>query len=360
MVQPRRVEAFSLKTPFPEMSLPVLLLIKKTDDDGRLAKVPEFLTTDWKIEVVDEQDRKQFSHWLEQADAIVSMDWPADMPAAPRLKLLHLPGAGTDAITFDAVPDSASVCNVYEHETGIAEYVMATMLQWVIPLRGLENALRRGQWTGSHLFGPAHGELYGQTLGIVGYGRIGREVATRAKAFGMDILACSHTARGGDGIVESVEAMARLDDVLAQSDFVLLALPLFDETRHIIDARRLATMKSTAVIINVARGALIDEEALYAACRDRRIGGAIIDTWYRYPANKTEQCQPSRFPFHQLDNVIMTPHASAWTDRLAPRRNRVIAENLDRLARNEPLINVVREASAPKQRPNCTDVLEDR
>lgn len=335
-------------------------MIKKTDDDGRLAKVPEFLTTEWNIEVVDEQDRKQFSRRLAQADAIVSMEWPASMPAAPQLKLLQLPGAGTDAIAFDAVPDSASVCNVYEHETGIAEYVLATMLQCVIPLPELETALRRGEWKGSHLFGPVHGELFGKTLGIVGYGRIGREVAHRAKAFGMNILACGRTARGGDGDVESVKDLTGLDEMLGQCDFVLLALPLCEETRQIIDARRFAKMKSSAVIINVARGALIDEEALYAACRDHQIGGAIIDTWYRYPASETERCQPSRFPFHQLDNVIMTPHASAWTDRLAPRRNRLIAENLDRLARNEPLINVVREASARPQRSNRADNPEGR
>jgi len=338
----------------------VLLLIKKTDDDGRLAKVPEFLTTEWSIEVVDDKDREQFSDRLAQADAIISMEWPASMPAAPSLKLLQLPGAGTDAITFDAVPASASVCNVYEHETGIAEYVLATMLQWVIPLPELENALRQGNWKGSHLFGPVHGELYGKTLGIAGYGRIGREVALRAKAFGMNVLACGRTARGGDGNVQSVENMAGLDAMLGQCDFVLLALPLTDETQNIINARRISRMKPTAVIINVARGALIDEEALYTACRDRQIGGAIIDTWYRYPASNSERCQPSRFPFHQLDNVIMTPHASAWTDRLAPRRNRLIAENLDRLARNEPLINVVRKASAPPQRASCADTLEDR
>ncbi len=338
----------------------MLLLIKKTDDDGRLAKVPEFLTTDWNIEVVDEDDHAQFSRRLAQADAMISMQWDASMPAAPLLKLLHLPGAGTDAIAFEAVPTSASICNVYEHEIGIAEYVLAGMLQWVIPLPELEDTLRRGEWKGSHLFGPVHGELFGQTLGIVGYGRIGSEVARRAKAFGMNVLACGRTARGGDGSVERVDNMAGLDAMLGRCDFVLVALPLCDDTRNIINARRLAAMKSTGVIINVARGPLIDEEALYSACRHHRIGGAIIDTWYRYPTSATERCQPSRFPFHQLDNVIMTPHASAWTDRLAARRNRVIARNLDRLARGEPLINVVRAAVAPPQRANHADLLEDR
>ena len=321
------------------------LLIKTSDNDGRLARIPEFLTTDWRIEVADERDRKAFSEALSRAHACISMQWPKDMPAAPHLKLLHLPGAGIDAIDFAAVPAAATVCNVFEHEIGISEYVMASMLQWMIPIPQLQADLRRGQWHGSYLFGPVHGELFGKTLGIVGYGHIGREVAKRASAFGMKIHACSHTARAGNSVVASVQGMEQLDTLLAESDFVLLALPLTDKTNGIIGSHQLATMKPTGVIINVARGALIEEAALYAALRDKRIGGAIIDTWYRYPPAKNSTCEPSQFPFHELDNVIMTPHASAWTDQLIYRRNRVIAGNLDRLGRNEPLVNVVKRAT---------------
>ena len=319
------------------------LLIKKIDDDGRLAKVPELLTTQWSIEVSDSEDQGKFSEALLRADAMVSMDWPADMPPAPRLKLIQLPGAGIDEIEFEAVPPQTTVCNVFEHETGIAEYVLATMLQWVIPIAKLEAALRNNEWHGSHLCGPKHRELSGQTLGIVGYGRIGKEVAKRARAFSMRVLACSRTTHGGDGTVEAVDAMSNLENMLSNSDFVLVAMPLASDTLGIISARQLAVMKPTAVIINVARGRLIDEEALYNACRDHAIGGAIIDTWYRYPNPKTAHGAPSRFPFHELNNVVMTPHASAWTEELMPRRNRFIASNLDRLSRNEPLLNVVSE-----------------
>lgn len=321
------------------------LLIKTSDNDGRLARIPEFLTTEWHIDVADEHNRREFTEALSRAHACISMQWPTDIPAAPRLKLLHLPGAGTDAIDFNAVPGTAAVCNVFEHEISISEYVLASMLQWVIPMSQLQADLRRGQWHGSYLFGPVHGELFGKTLGIVGYGHIGREVARRADAFGMKILACGHTARTGDSVVSSVQGIDQLDTLLANSDFVLLALPLTDGTNGIIGSRQLATMKPTGVIINVARGALIEEAALYSALRERRIGGAIIDTWYQYPTADSKTCQPSRFAFHDLDNVIMTPHASAWTDELICRRNRVIAGNLDRLARREPLINVVRSAT---------------
>ena len=324
------------------------LLIKNVDNDGRLGLIAEFLKTDWTVDVVNHEDRKELQGKLADADAMISMSWAKDMPVAPKLKMLHLPGAGTDDIAFDAVPAQATVCNVFEHEIGIAEYVLSAMLQWVIGIPRMDAALRRGEWYGSHLSGPRHGELYGQTLGIVGYGRIGREVATRARAFGMKVVACSRTPKPGDGLVERVEPMERLDAVLAQSDFVLLAIPLDPSTVGLVGRERIGKMKSTAFIINVARGALIDEKALYEACRDRRIGGAAIDTWYRYPAQGETRGEPSSLPFRDLDNVIMTPHGSGWTEGLRPRRCRLIAQNMDRLARGESLLNVVRPPAAAR------------
>ena len=322
------------------------LLIKHVDNDGRLALIPDFLQTAWNIEVADYENRKELECKLEDADAMISMNWSSAMPVAPKLKLLHLPGAGTDDIAFNSVPARATVCNVFEHEIGIAEYVLSAMLQLAIGIPRMDAALRRGEWYGSHLSGPRHAELYGQTLGIVGYGRIGREVATRARAFGMNVVACSRTPRAGDGLVECVEPMAKLDAMLARSDFVLLAIPLETSTAGLISRERLAKMKPAAFIINVARGALIDESALYEACRERRIGGAAIDTWYRYPAQGETHGEPSSLPFRDLDNVIMTPHGSGWTEGLRPRRCRLIAQNLDRLARGEPLVNVVRQPTA--------------
>ena len=319
------------------------LLIKKIDNDGRLALIPDFLTTSWTIEVADSGDRHELARRILDADAMVSMNWPADMPPAPRLRLLQLPGAGTDDIAFESVPAQVAVCNVYEHEIGIAEYILSAMLQWVIGIPRMDAALRRGQWYGSHLSGPRHEELFGKTVGIIGYGRIGREVARRAHAFGMTVVACSRTPRGVDEFVGRVEGMDRLPAVLSASDFVVLALPLEPSTVGVIGTKQLGRMKPTAVIINVARGALIDERALFEACRDRRIGGAVIDTWFKYPDEAHQVADPSNLPFRELENVIMTPHASGWTEGLRPRRSKVIAGNLDRLARGEPLVNVVKQ-----------------
>jgi phosphoglycerate dehydrogenase-like enzyme len=264
------------------------------------------------------------------------------MPAAPQLKLLQLPGAGLDDIDFGLVPPAAAVCNCFEHEIGIAEFVLCAMLERAIDMRSLDANLRRADWTGSYLCGPLHGELYGRTVGIVGYGRIGREVARRAQAFGMRLRVVSRTARSNDDLAGSVEPLSALPSLLGASDFVVVTLPLAEGTAGLLDAAALRCMTPTAWLINVSRGGIVDEQALFEALRLRRIGGAVIDVWYRYPPPGRPSGPPATLPFHELDNIVMTPHASAWTDGLLPRRNRAMADNLNRLARGAPLLNVVR------------------
>jgi phosphoglycerate dehydrogenase-like enzyme len=324
----------------------VKLVIKKTDTDGRLGLLPTFLDPPWEIEAADPGDPAGFTQALGDADAFISMIWRAPMPAAPRLKLLQLPGAGTDDVDFDSVPPQSAVCNCFEHEIGIAEFVLGAMLEWTIDIRGMDARLRHGEWRGSYLCGPRHGELYGRTLGVLGYGRIGREVARRAQAFGMRLRVVSRTPRSRDEVAGTVGGMEGLGSLLEESDFIVVTLPLADATAGLLDAAAFGRMKRNAVLINVSRGAVVDEQALFEALESRRIAGAVIDVWYRYPPQDRPEGHPYSLPFHELPNILMTPHASAWTDGLLPRRNRAIAENLNRLARGLPLVNVVRAPSA--------------
>lgn len=318
------------------------LLIKQCDNDGRLAMISDFLQTNWDTQVVDETDSAAFAKAVALADAIVSMDWHWDIPA-PRLKLLHLPGAGTDEIQFAKLPAATTVCNVFGHDIGIAEYVLAGMLEMTVGLRAMDQALRQDRWTGSYVCGPRHGELFGQTVGIVGYGRIGREVARRARAFGMRVIACSRTAKTSDEFAERVDDMSGFHPLLREADFVVVAAPLSDATRGLFNDAAFARMKSNVIIINVARGAIIEETALFEALKSKRIAGAVIDTWYYYPKQGEDHRKPSHLPFRELDNILMTPHASAWTTNLMARRCQGIADNLNRLARGESLINIVRQ-----------------
>jgi phosphoglycerate dehydrogenase-like enzyme len=200
----------------------------------------------------------------------------------------------------------------------------------------------RASWRASWVEGGApHGEVRGSTLGIVGYGRVGREVARRAAPFGCHVLAANRSPRAAEDGVERVYPLAELDRMLPECDTVALCTALGPETTGLIDARRLALMKPGAFLINIARGPVVDEDALYAALRDRRIAGAALDVWWQYPDAAEPNRRGSRHPFHELPNVIVTPHNSGWTAGMVRRRWGEVAENLRRFAEGRPLINIV-------------------
>jgi phosphoglycerate dehydrogenase-like enzyme len=204
-----------------------------------------------------------------------------------------------------------------------------------------EQSFRGGSWRmGPRMKAPVHDEIGGKTVGILGVGRIGRTVARLSRAFGMRVLGCNRTIRDEPDI-ERVHPLSELHAFLAQCDFVALCAALAPETMGLIGAAEFAAMRPTAVLINVGRGETIDEDALYDALRQRRIGGAVIDTWYRYPTSDQPDVRPSRHPFHELPNLVMTPHCSAWTHGLLDRRVTEIAANLNRFARGEPPRNVI-------------------
>lgn len=274
------------------------------------------------------------------ADVLVTSRFNSAMAAsAPRLRLIHTPGAGTDGIDFASVPPHVTVCNVFGHESGIAEYALMTMLALNRELFQTDRALRHGDWGDRE---PQR-ELRHRRLTIVGMGRIGSQLARYANTLGMSVIGVTRrpdTGRCAELGLLRLVGFAELESALADADFVVLAVPLSPETRDLIDARALAAMKPSAYLINVARGEVVDESALYQALKDRRIAGAAIDVWYRYPV-AAEVCSPAAAPFHELDNVIMTPHVAGWTDNTAEYRASEVAANVRRLQAGEPLVNVV-------------------
>jgi phosphoglycerate dehydrogenase-like enzyme len=277
------------------------------------------------------------------ADILVTNHWLADYPPAPKLRLVQSVATGIELIELAALPRGVAICNAFGHETAIAEYVLMTMLVWSHRFREIEGEFRRNSsWRPSWVHsGAPHGEILGSTVGIVGFGRVGREVARRAAAFGGHVIAANRHPRPPGGDVQRVYPLTKLDDMLAACDFVVLCTALGPETEGLIDARRLAVMKPTAFLVNISRGAVIDEDALFAALCDRTIGGAAIDVWWQYPNAAEPERRPSRHPFHELPNIIMTPHCSGWTTGMVARRWAEVAGNINRFARGEPLENVV-------------------
>ncbi|MGE0259693.1 MAG: 2-hydroxyacid dehydrogenase [Alphaproteobacteria bacterium] len=278
-----------------------------------------------------------------EADILVSNHWRDGYPPAPNVRLVQAVATGIDLFDLAALPHGAAVCNAYGHETAIAEYIVMTWLAlrhrlFEVSGEFREKASWRASWVES---GAPHGEVRNTTLGIVGYGRVGREVAKRAAPFGARILAANRTQREPDPCVERVYPLGELNAMLPECDAVALCTALGPETTGLINANRLALMKPNAFLINIARGPVIDEDALYAALQAGSLGGAALDVWWQYPTEAEPNRRGSRYPFHELPNVIVTPHNSGWTSGMVRRRWDEVAENLRRFTRGEPPINLV-------------------
>jgi phosphoglycerate dehydrogenase-like enzyme len=289
--------------------------------------------------VLDDATRSTRNAPLE-VDAAISIRFNAADIAAVNCRLLQCSGVGIDGIALDKLPASVTVCNVHEHEIPIAEYVLAGILDHEVGLFRAESSFDGGNWGNLFRSRAPHGEAAGKTVGIVGFGRIGKAIATRARAFDMRVIAVNQSGRvspEADRVVD-FRGMAA---ILPEVDYLVLACPLTDETRGIIDDEAFAAMKPSALLINVARGEVVNEQALYGAMSQRRIAGALLDVWYTYPSIAEPNPKPSRFAFETMPGVKCTPHVSAWTEGLMERRYKVIADNLARLHNGRPLLNVV-------------------
>ena len=306
------------------------------------------LTTDWAIETwTEDEPFDRFAALITEVDAMVGGRIKGAWPAVPDLKLYQVPFTGYEFILPEDLPRGCTLCNAYGHEVAIAEFVLAGMLEWEIHLSRYDREFRDRGWQDRKPgIGPSHGELSGKTLGIVGYGHIGKAVAARAAAFGMRIIAVNRTPGEAPPPLERLEGLDGFDGLLRESDYVLTTLPTAPETRGLFDAAKFNLMRGDAVLINVGRAPVVAEEDLYNALRNKQIGGAFIDVWYGYPTPEDPERKPSRYPIWELDNVIMTPHCSSRSDASRERRWMTVPRNLDRLAKGEPLENVAFSGAA--------------
>lgn len=345
----------------PPSNRPVLALTGSIATEGR-AQLEHDLTTDWDIRTwTADEGEDALTALLGQADIVVPGSdtlfvgaFFRGLKASQTLKVLQIPFAGTDWLSADLLPPQAVATNCGGHEVTMAEYAIAAMLEWEISFRNIDADFRAGSWkySGSSKDPVArHGEIWNKTLGIVGYGGIGVETARRAKAFSMRTMGLKRSPMDAPPELDWLGATATdpnaFDTLLEQSDYVLIACDLNDETRGLIAADQFEKMKDTAVLINIGRGEIVDEEAFYTALKSKEIAGAIIDCWYRYPARGLAPGEvpadpsPSAFPFTELDNVIVTPHCSAHSANADIRRLTSIAANLDRFANGQPLDRIM-------------------
>lgn len=289
---------------------------------------------------LDAWDRDTLRRLLPQADVAFTPFVDRDVfPAAARLRWVQSPAVGVGSLMFPELLASAVVVTSARgvRARAMAEHVLGVTIALARQLPLALRAQAAHEWAQDQLEGPDSRirTLAGSRMGLIGLGAIGTEVAKIAAPFGLRITAIRRRADRPipDG-VEQVWPTDRLGDLLADSDVIVLAAPHTPETKQLIGRAELDRVKRGAFVINVARGKLIDDEALVEALRDGRLGGAALDVFTREPLDAAS-------PYWDLPNVIVTPHTSGalqdyWTPLVA-----LFSENLRRFDRGEPLLNVV-------------------
>jgi phosphoglycerate dehydrogenase-like enzyme len=268
--------------------------------------------------------------------------------AADRLRLVHVTGAGYDKIPVDDLGAGVAVANTFHHAIPIAEHVIMASLMLSRRVLPVDREMRSGVWrtVGNDPTVPFHPVLRGRTIGLIGFGGIAQEVARLAAPLGMRVRAIRSNPTGpvpSDIALDWVGATDELGVLLAASDVVVVTVPLSESTRGLVDAAALARMRPGAILVNVARGPIVDEQALYDALTSGGLGGAAIDVWWGAPGADAA-APPAVARFAGLDNVVLTPHHSGHARTTFEQRAADISANVERLAHGLPLQNVVRAA----------------
>ncbi len=278
----------------------------------------------------------------EIADADAALMWsvrPEQFLHAKKLRWIHSTAAAVHQLMFpELVTSNVVVTNARDvHAPVVAEHVMALIFALAKRLPQAMQAQSRHEWAQEAMWhtSPPVREVAGATLGLVGLGSIGRETARRADALGMRVLAVrEHPEKGTVPGVERVFGPSEMDAMLAESDYVVLASPVTPQTRHLLNAAHFAAMKRDAYLINVGRGPLVEEAALIAALQSRQIAGAALDVFDTEPLHADS-------PLWELDNLLITPHTAAITDKLWERQFQLIAQNMQRFLAGDELLSIV-------------------
>jgi phosphoglycerate dehydrogenase-like enzyme len=296
------------------------------------ARAPEWLH----IVVVDEDDASAIRRELENAEVLLHVLTPvtaAMLDAAPKLKLVQKIGVGVNTIAVDAAKSRGiAVANMPgANSQAVAEHTLTLMLAALRRVAYLDIACRRGSgWNLPPDTFDAVGELSGRTVGFVGYGAIPRRLTAALVALGAQVVYYARNPAPDP----AARQLASLQALLAQADIVSLHIPLTSDTRGLLDADALRTMRLGAVLINTARGELIDERALFEALQSGKVAAAGLDVFAAEPADADN-------PLLSLPNVVATPHIAWLTPQTLERSICVIVENCQRLRDGEPLLNQV-------------------
>lgn len=292
------------------------------------------------LEVVQRNSYDGIEKDLRDAEVAFTLSLrPEQFGVAKKLRWVHAPSAAVHQLLFpELINSDVVVTNSREvHGPVVAEHVIALIFALAKKIPQAASLQQKRVWGQEAIWkeGPHPREVAGATLGLIGVGSIGRRVALMASCLGMRVIAVrEHVEKGTPDGVERVFAISELDELLAQSDYVVMAAPLIPATQRLMNSVRLAKMKSSAYLINVGRGAQVDESALAEVLRDRRIAGAALDVFDQEPL-------PADSPFWSLDNLLITPHTAGLTEKLWDRHYELFSANLRRYLAHQSLQFVI-------------------
>lgn len=256
--------------------------------------------------------------------------------AAPNLKWIQAPSAGVEFVA--KIPELANsdvlLTNTRgAHGPSIGEHTIALLLAMTRHIPESIQQQKDRAWDRSVLYRTAR-EIGGMTMGIIGFGALGRGIAQRAGGMGMDLLAVDAQAVDGTGLIDEVWPVSQLDDLLAQSDVVVIATPYTADTHHLLGAGQLARMKPDAYLIVVSRGGIVDETALVEAMRGGHLAGAALDVTMPEPPVPDS-------PLWDCPRLLLTPHIAGASARKERRVVEIFVDNIERFRNGEPLLNLV-------------------
>jgi phosphoglycerate dehydrogenase-like enzyme len=291
-----------------------------------------------RVELVRSQNKEHLRELLPEADILVSFSiTPENFKIAKNLKWIHLAVAGVDQSVFPGLLKSKVILTACKgmHSHTISEHILGMILCFA---KGIHlSTIRQMQknWDFSGVMKQRF-ELKGKTIGIIGLGGIGLELARKSKCLGMQVIGTKNRLKKGEKVrfVDRILSKAKLAELLSQSDFVALTLPLTDETFHLIGEKELAQMENSAYLINTSRGKIIDEKALTNALENHRIAGAGLDVFEEEPLNPNNR-------LYDLGNVLITPHIAGTMLDYFQKVAQIFKENLKRYLKGQNMINLV-------------------
>jgi phosphoglycerate dehydrogenase-like enzyme len=256
---------------------------------------------------------------------------------------LIIPWAGLPVETGSLLAEfpEIAVHNLHHNAQPVAEMALTLLLSAAKSIVPFDQALRRGDWRPRYRPSPTQ-LLANKTALILGYGAIGRQTAGQCKAIGMRVLATRRNpAQRPDGPADEVHPSSALSELLPEANALLICLPHTPETDGLISQKELALLPQGAILVNVGRGPIVDQSALYIALQNGHLHAAGLDVWYNYPADEASRSHtlPADFPFQELDNVVMSPHRAGSTGETNALRMAHLADLLNAAAAGESLPN---------------------